>query len=485
METSEEDLLSDLTPEQRAAVTHVDGPLIVVAGPGSGKTRVISRRVAWLRRERPDDGVLAITFTNKAAEEMRARIARLVGELRGRIYVSTFHSFCARMLRRYAPMDRTADFTIYDDDDQRSCVRRIIEEQRLDEKQWKPGAVLSRISDAKNRRVSAEEFDATATSFADRTIAKVYRRYEDFLKEYNALDFDDLLLKMLDVLEQREDVRTELRERFRYVLVDEYQDTNRPQYEIANQLAGHDGNLCVVGDPDQCLPGDARVLTPAGPRRIDEIREGDEVISATGWGKTAPMRVDKVMARPHRGTLLRIRLASGRTLRATPNHVCFGRLDPRPGLHYVYLMWRRGKGYRIGTTSGVRASGDGALMNGVQVRTNQEVADAIWILKACSELGDARYHEQLLSVKYGLPTMVFHVRGRRMAVSQAHVDRLFAEVDTESAAERLLDDLGLDRRFPHHRPHAVTRGELSRRYVWFTVFGDPRPRSVRPWHEHR
>jgi DNA helicase-2/ATP-dependent DNA helicase PcrA len=247
-------LLSDLTPEQRAAVEHVDGPLIVVAGPGSGKTRVIARRVAYLvlRRGVPAWSVLAITFTNKAADEMRSRIDALLAGA-GRPTVSTFHSFCARTLRRYAPIDRTADFSIYDEDDQRACVKKVIEEQELEEKQWKPGAVLARISDAKNKRIGVEAFDAHATSFSDRTIAKVYRRYEEMLREFNALDFDDLLLALLRVLEERAEVREELRARYRYILVDEYQDTNRPQYEIANLLSGVNGNLCVVGDPDQSI----------------------------------------------------------------------------------------------------------------------------------------------------------------------------------------------------------------------------------------
>jgi len=246
-------ILSGLTPEQSAAVRHVDGPLIVVAGPGSGKTRVIARRVAFMvdRCGIPGSSILAITFTNKAAEEMRHRIDGLLG--RSGVTVSTFHSFCARTLRRCAPIDRTADFSIYDDDDQRACVKKAIQELKLEEKQWKPGSVLSRISDAKNKRLGPESFDAHATSFADRTIAKIFRKYEETLKEFNALDFDDLLLALLRVLEEREDVREDLRARYRYILVDEYQDTNRPQYEIANLLAGKNGNLCVVGDPDQSI----------------------------------------------------------------------------------------------------------------------------------------------------------------------------------------------------------------------------------------
>jgi len=251
-------ILSDLNPSQREAVEHGDGPLLVVAGPGSGKTRVITRRVARLVRAgvRPWR-VLAITFTNKAAGEMRERIARLLeGERETNVYVSTFHSFCARMLRRYGAPSRgfAQDYTIYDEDDQRAAVRQALAEANLEEKQWKPGSVLSEISAAKNRMEGPDERDQQAIGYADRTIARVYRIYERLLAEWKALDFDDLLLEMVKLLREREDVRAELADRFRYVLVDEFQDTNRPQYEIARMIAAH-GNLCVVGDVDQSVYG--------------------------------------------------------------------------------------------------------------------------------------------------------------------------------------------------------------------------------------
>ncbi|GIW71968.1 MAG: DNA helicase [Planctomycetota bacterium] len=259
-EAAADPLLADLTPAQREAVTHLDGPMIVVAGPGSGKTRVLTRRVAWLvlRAGVEPWRILAITFTNKAAEEMRARIERLLvaegagGAAEG-VLVSTFHSFCARMLRRYGPPGRTSDFTIYDTDDQKACLKRVLAELQLDAAQWRPGALLARISEAKNRLLDAEAFAEQAAGWRDEVVARVYRAYEQALAQFNALDFDDLLLKMLALLEREPQVREELRARFRHVLVDEYQDTNRPQYLIANLLAGADGNLFVVGDPDQAI----------------------------------------------------------------------------------------------------------------------------------------------------------------------------------------------------------------------------------------
>lgn len=169
----------------------------------------------------------------------------------------------------------------------------------------------------------------------------------------------------------------------------------------------------------------------------------------------------------------------------------FARLRADSTLHYTYLMWKRGVGFRIGTTRGVRTSKDRELLSGLQVRTNQEVADAVWVLHSSRNSADAKFHEQYYSVRYGIPTAVFFVRGRRMDLSQEHLDRLYSLIDTEAGARRLMQDLHLDARFPHHRPGAVTRRKgadgraWSREHVLFTVFGDPRPKTVRPWHEHR
>ena len=483
-----EAILDGLNEQQSEAVQATEGPVLVLAGAGSGKTRVLVHRVAWLIGACgiPPEAILAVTFTNKAAGEMRERVEKLLGPDAAGLWVTTFHSACVRILRRdVAHLGYSRGFAIYDTEDSLGVVKEALRRLSLDPKLNDPRRLRWRIDQWKNAGILPARAGEMADDLDDELASEVYATYQRLLAENNALDFGDLLVQTVELFKRFPDVLGHYRRRWQYVLVDEYQDTNRVQYELVQQLSAEHGNVCVVGDADQCLPPGTRVTTPAGPRAIDELKAGDEVIAGSGWGKSHRVRIEKVMARHFEGDLVRVGLRSGKVFEATTNHICFGRIDPLEGMHYVYLMWRRDKGFRIGATSGVRSDSSGRLKNGIQVRTNQEVADATWILHACRDLGEARYHELLYSAKYGIPTLVFHVRGRRMAVDQGWVDRLFQEVDTESRARRLMSDLQLDPRFPHHRPNAVVRGDLCRRFVWFTMFGDPRPHQVRPWHEHR
>ena len=250
------DFLSTLNPAQRTAVLHADGPLLILAGAGSGKTRVITFRMAHLvgeGRARPDE-VLAVTFTNKAAEEMRQRVEQLVGEDCRHMWLSTFHSLCARLLRREAPaIGLTRDFVIYDSSDQLSVVKQAMKSLDIDDKMLQPRAALSRISQAKNRMESPDAMRGTGWSLRDQQVSRIYDAYLRTLRDAGALDFDDLLLKTVELFETSEPVRARYANKFRYVMVDEYQDTNRPQYLLMRRLAEVHRNLCVVGDPDQSI----------------------------------------------------------------------------------------------------------------------------------------------------------------------------------------------------------------------------------------
>ena len=253
-------LLDKLTPAQREAVSHGGGPALVLAGPGSGKTRVITRRIAALiERGVPPWQILALTFTNKAAGEMRERVSQLVAREDGSrtgLVVSTFHSHCAAILRRFGDrIGLQAGFSIYDAGDQKDAIKASIEEAGLSNTQWTPASVLAEISDAKNALRDAAAYLAEANDFWSRSVAKAYKAYEDTLTRSNAVDFDDLLLKVALLLRNDAEVRDLLQNRHRWVLVDEYQDTNHAQFVIAHALAERSRNLFVVGDPDQSIYG--------------------------------------------------------------------------------------------------------------------------------------------------------------------------------------------------------------------------------------
>jgi DNA helicase-2/ATP-dependent DNA helicase PcrA len=254
--TSPDQYLSDLNPAQREAVLATEGPVLVVAGAGSGKTRVLTHRIAHLVTAcgvKPNE-ILAITFTNKAAGEMKRRLESTLGDVAQRMWVMTFHAACGRILRREAPrLAYRSNFTIYDQADQVRVVKAIVEEEGWDPKRFVPRGIHAQISSAKNQLVGPEEYAQRVGSFYEQTVAAVYDRYQRRLHASNAMDFDDLLIRTVEVLENHPDARDKWQKAFRYVLVDEYQDTNHAQYRLLQLLAGAHGNVFAVGDPDQSI----------------------------------------------------------------------------------------------------------------------------------------------------------------------------------------------------------------------------------------
>src|SRR4051795_6926888 len=288
-------LLEGLNPPQREAGTPREGPLLILAGAGSGKTRVLTHRVAYLLRTgraRPDE-ILAITFTNKAAQEMRERVELLVGRATRAMWVMTFHSACARMLRADAHrLGYTRQFTIYDAADQRRLLKKCLDDLDIDVKRFTPRAMQSQISDAKNKLRSAEDYRQLVGSFFEQTAADVYDHYERELHRMNAMDFDDLLFRAVNLLELFQEVRDRYAGAFRWVMVDEYQDTNHAQYRWLQLLTEEHRNLAVVGDDAQCLPAGTPVrMRDGGEKPIEDVRAGDEVMSCYGSGDFRPARV--------------------------------------------------------------------------------------------------------------------------------------------------------------------------------------------------
>jgi len=249
-------ILEALNPAQRQAACHIEGPLLILAGAGSGKTRVLTHRIAYLIGEQGvfPDSILAVTFTNKAANEMRERVSRLVGPWSRSIWVSTFHAFCAKVLKR--DIDKLGiprSFTIFDEADQKSAMKRALRELGIDETRFQPEGVLAAVSTAKNELVGPDEYRKRARGFWEETVARVYPVYQRILRESSGLDFDDLLVETVRLFKEHPAVLERYQQQLRYILVDEYQDTNHAQYELVNMLAAQHRNICVCGDPDQSI----------------------------------------------------------------------------------------------------------------------------------------------------------------------------------------------------------------------------------------
>jgi DNA helicase-2/ATP-dependent DNA helicase PcrA len=252
------DFLKDLNPMQKEAVAHDSGPLLILAGAGSGKTRVLTYRIAYLvgvKGVKPWN-IMAVTFTNKAAGEMKERVTRLLGGTGTDVWVSTFHSWCARLLRKEAEfLGYSRNFSIYDQDDQRSVIKRCMEELNISIKNVSPDAVVNRISWAKDKLIGWQDFTSQAKDFFEDNVSRIYQLYQKKLQEANAFDFDDLIMKVVELFENNPHILERYQQRFSHILVDEYQDTNRAQYKLVNHLASKTRNLCVVGDEDQSIYG--------------------------------------------------------------------------------------------------------------------------------------------------------------------------------------------------------------------------------------
>ena len=486
---SPEQYLSNLNPAQREAVLHTEGPLLVIAGAGSGKTRVLTHRVAHLITAvgvKPNE-ILAITFTNKAAGEMRERLTTMLGPVARAIWILTFHAACGRILRSEAErLGYRSNFTIYDSQDQVRLVKQVLEELDKDPKRFVPRGVHAQISNAKNQLVTPAVYAERISSFYDQTIAEAYDLYQRKLAASNAVDFDDMLMLTVQILEQFPDARAKWQQAFRYVLVDEYQDTNHAQYRFLQLMAEKHKNVCAVGDPDQCLVAGTLVTMADGSTRpIEAVRAGDEVLSGLGSGRFGPVRVARVHQSSRREGVA-ITTRGGRRIVSTPEHMHFAGFKPgsTPQLHMTYLMWKRGAGFRIGISRTYLDARSARTIAGPAFRMNQEHADATWVLSVHETGADARLREVLLSLRYALPTLPFVARVGAAATGvvgdQSALDRIFAELDTETGGRLLLEDEGLHFEFPHFSAATTTAGSRTRRRLTVALCGDAR--GDRPLH---
>ncbi len=448
-------LLEGLNDPQREAVLHESGPLLILAGAGSGKTRVLTHRIAHLvgtGAARPSE-ILAITFTNKAAGEMRERVEVLVGRRARAMWVMTFHSACARMLRADAErLGYTRGFTIYDEQDALRLVKNCIEELDVDPKRFAPRGIRRQISDAKNALLDAEAYRIKVSSFFEQTAADVYELYEPRLHAANAMDFDDLLFRCVNLFELFPEVRERYRRSFRHVLVDEYQDTNRAQYRWLQLLTEEHRNLCVVGDDDQCLvEGTSVTMADGTEKAIEDVEVGDLVASSIGSGNLQPARVTDVF-RGDRQTGIRLRMRSGTELVSTRSHTHFAgyRNGLTPDLYATYVMQREDLGFRVGMT-GTLSNGRSQSVAGIQARAMTERA-AAWVVSTHATGSDARVAEAILAARYGLPTIPFVARASAPGImsDQTLVNEVYENLDSDAGGFRLLRDEGHAIELAHH-----------------------------------
>lgn len=487
----QEELLKGLNPEQRRAVETTEGPLLIQAGAGSGKTKTLTHRIAYIiaSGKATPYNILAVTFTNKAAREMRERVAQLLGERaenRGFMpYMGTFHGICVRLLRQDGEhIGIPRSFVIFDESDAQATIKQAMKQLSIDEKSFPARALKGLISSAKNEMLTPQAYASTASSPAQAAAAKVFPLYQRALREASALDFDDLINQTVTMLETQAEIRKKWRDQFRYIMIDEYQDTNAAQYKLVKLLTNDQHNIAVVGDDWQCLVPGSSIETAAGAKDIAKVKAGDLVRTASGYGRAGLFRVMSRKVFHYSGPVITIRTASGRTLTTTPNHLYFSRWSEMTG-HFVYLMYSQPMGYRIGIAKGMRFDGKKQDI-GLRVRANQERADRMWVLKVCATRAEAQYHEALLSYKYGIPMSVFHAfANRAMSMSQEHIDSLYREIDTRARALLLMNDLGVWFDYPHFLPQATTRRGTKRVNVNLVLFGDKRVTVSSDWSASR
>lgn len=459
--------LDYLNDRQKEAVLWGDGPLLLLAGAGSGKTSVLTTRVAYLIKERGIDprNIVAITFTNKAAKEMKERIIKQVGSIGYNIQISTFHSFGLRIIKEnYERLGYDKNFTIIDSDDSLTVIKRILKDMNIDPKRCNPKFIKNQISSCKNEMVTVEKYYNLVNDEVSDITYKVYKKYQETLLRNNSLDFDDLLIKPIELFNKYPEVLKQYQELFKYVFIDEYQDTNEAQYLLSKMISAKYKNICVVGDDSQCLTPDTIIETKKGKKKISEIKKDDEVKTASGFGNTIYNKVTDVLKKEYNGDIIKVTLESGKIIKATKEHITFFKLLPEVNKYYVYLMYKKDLGFRIGQTSGVRC-GKNKIKNGIEVRLNGETADKIWIIKVCNTKEDATYYEEYFSSYYGIPKTVFVSKGRNISLSQEKINELFKSISTYERAEKLMKEENLFFEYPHHISSAVVRGNSVRRII--------------------
>ena len=510
--------LENLNPEQLKAVLHQDGPRLIVAGAGTGKTTVITRRIAYLIKQgkaKPEE-ILALTFTEKAAGEMAERVEALLPYGYSDLWISTFHGFAERLLKEHGlAIGLPGDFKLLNEFEQWALVRKNLDKFELD--YYRPlgnptkfiHALIKHFSRAKDEDIGPRQYveyaeglkedldgmlsgtsslslrgaeqtrilrfaqdklrnprsSDTNVDFNQRLprpadaglamtdmqevsrlneVANAYHVYQQLLLDNNCLDFGDLINYVLKLFRERPAILEKYRRRFKYILLDEFQDTNWAQYELVKVLAAPANNLVVVGDDDQCLPGGSLILTEQGKKRIDKIQTGERVVTAVGKGYLSYSRVNRVIKNVKQAKLITFITASGKKITLTDNHKMFCHVlsgwqnrnltstHGKKRYFYVYLMYKQELGWRLGMTND--------LVTRLKLERSADLMVAIGSYESEAE---ARYNETLLSLKYSIPTVCFQERDGVMT-RREWSEKLYEDLNVDSAVRKLAKDLGID-----------------------------------------
>lgn len=467
-----------LNPQQKKAVEHPQGPLLIIAGAGTGKTTVVTERVKLLiasKKAKPSE-ILALTFTNKAAREMEERIDIALPYGYTDMWISTFHSFCDRILRQEAiqigldpgyklmTQSETIQFltkNLFKFDlkyfrplgNPTKFVDGMIQHfSRLKDEDATPEDYLKFARQQKKTAKSAEEKEMAAKTME---LAKAYRVYEELKVKQGLMDFGDLISNTLKLFRTRKTVLRQYQKQFKYILVDEFQDTNYAQYALLKVLSppSKKPELTVVGDDSQCLPADTKISTSEGEKRISRIRPGEQVLTAVGKGHTSLSHVKRVFKRKTKVRFLTFILKDGKKVTVTDNHKMFCYTPTRmkdKNHHFVYIMHQRNLGWRVGITNDLAT----------RLRIERH-ADKIIGIGSYRSNEEARFYEAYYSAKFGLPTVPFTPR-QRQAINGPWLERLFSEINTQKASEKLAEELHLELDSPHFVIDGVYRGVTDR-----------------------
>lgn len=496
-----EKYLQGLNEEQKEAVTHKSGPLLIVAGAGTGKTTVITKRLGYLIESglaKPEE-ILAVTFTEKAAGEMEERVDQLLPYGYADLWISTFHAFCERILKEHGlDIGLSTNFKLLDQTAAWLLLRQNFDKLNLN--YYRPmgnptrfiHALINHFSRCKDEAIYPKDYleyaDQLKQSFDDgvfsskaiekkektiqeereqerqriEELANAYHIYQQLLLQNNMLDFGDLINYCLKLFQKRPHILKQYQEQFKYILVDEFQDTNWVQYELIKTLAPPQNNLTVCADDDQCLPGAIKIEifenNKIKTRSIRNIKAGDKLLTGVGRGHVGVSNVNKVFKNIKKGEFLTITTKRGNKIQVTDNHkmFCFVPRTTQQGYHYVYLMYRQGLGWRMGIT-------DDLIL---RLRLERS-ADYIVGLRAFSSAKEARYWETLWSLKYGIPTNCFQKRKQLFIVEGELLEQLYKDLDVKNNVNNLIRDLNIDLDSPHHCLDAVHRGKSKRVIINF------------------